>query len=246
MARPKKCRKVCSLPRINAFVPKGCDASQKDEVILTVEEYEAIRLIDHQGFTQEECAKYMNIARTTVQQIYFDARKIISTSIVEGRILRIGGGHYRLCEGDGDVYGCEKCRRHHVDGVERGKGEISIMKIAIPVDEKTMETGVCPSFGRAPYFMIYDTDKNDATFIENTAANASGGAGIKAAQFVVDQKPQALLTPRCGQNAGQVITAANIKMYKTIAGTAIENVKFFEKGELAAMTEFHEGFHGKQ
>lgn len=120
------------------------------------------------------------------------------------------------------------------------------MKIAIPVDENTMETGVCPSFGRAPYFMIYDTDKSDAAFIVNTAATASGGAGIKAAQFVVDEKPEVLLTPRCGQNAAEVITAAGIKMYKTVAGTAKENVAFYEKGELVAMTEFHEGFHGKQ
>ena len=120
------------------------------------------------------------------------------------------------------------------------------MRIAIPVDENTIETGVCPSLGRAPYFMIYDTDKGVATFSVNTAASASGGAGIKAGQFVVDQKAQVLLTPRCGQNAAEVITAAEIKMYKTIKGTAKENVAFFEKGELAAITEFHEGFHGRQ
>lgn len=123
MARPKKCRKVCSLPRINVFIPKGFDDSQKEEVVMTVEEFEAIRLIDHQGFTQEECAKYMNIARTTVQQIYYDARKIIATSLVEGRVLRIGGGHYRLCEGNPQACGCERCRRHHVDEVEEKEGE---------------------------------------------------------------------------------------------------------------------------
>jgi len=120
------------------------------------------------------------------------------------------------------------------------------MKIAIPVDENTMETGVCPSFGRAPYFMIYDTEKKDTAFLLNSAADASGGAGIKAAQFVLDQKAEVVLTPRCGQNSAEVLQAANIKMYKTIKGTAKENVEFFEKGELAVVNEFHEGFHGRQ
>ncbi|NCB42120.1 MAG: dinitrogenase iron-molybdenum cofactor biosynthesis protein [Clostridia bacterium] len=120
------------------------------------------------------------------------------------------------------------------------------MKIAIPVDENNMETVVCPSFGRAPYFMIYDTDQSEATFILNTAANASGGAGIKAAQTVVDQKADVVLTVRCGQNSAEVINSANIKMYKTVSGTAVENIAFLEKGELLAITEFHPGFHGKQ
>ncbi|NCB42119.1 MAG: DUF134 domain-containing protein [Clostridia bacterium] len=123
MARPIKCRKVCSLPQINAFVPKGCRAGQKEEVVMTVEEFEAVRLIDHEGFTQEECAKYMSIARTTVQQIYFDARKKIAVSIVEGRILRIGGGNYSLCEGDSIVCGCGNCRRHHFNETQNAEGE---------------------------------------------------------------------------------------------------------------------------
>lgn len=120
------------------------------------------------------------------------------------------------------------------------------MKIVIPVDNNKPDTGVCPSFGRAPYFMVYDTDKKDTVFISNGAANASGGAGTKAAQLVADQKAEVVLTVRCGQNAAEVMKAANIKMYKTVSGTAKENVEFFEKGELAAITEFHPGFHGKQ
>ena len=120
------------------------------------------------------------------------------------------------------------------------------MRIVLPVDENNSNTGVCPSFGRAPYFMVYDTDKKETTFISNTAANASGGAGTKAAQAIVDQKADVLLTVRCGQNAAEVLTAANIKMYKTVNGTAKENIVLFEKGELVVITEFHPGFHGKQ
>ena len=91
------------------------------------------------------------------------------------------------------------------------------MKIAIPVDEKTMETTVCPSFGRSPFFLIYDTESKNAAFVDNSAAASQGGAGIKAAQAIVDNQVSALLTPRCGENAAQVIQAANIKIYKTAA-----------------------------
>ena len=65
MPRPKKCRKVCHLPHISEFRPRGSRSSEY--IALTVDEYETIRLIDKEGFSQEECGAYMRIARTTVQ-----------------------------------------------------------------------------------------------------------------------------------------------------------------------------------
>jgi predicted DNA-binding protein (UPF0251 family) len=79
---------------------------------MTVDEYETIRLIDLEGFTQEECAKHMNIARTTVQGMYNDARKKLAESLVNGKLLRIEGGEYRLCDGFGKSCGDGGCRRH--------------------------------------------------------------------------------------------------------------------------------------
>lgn len=112
MPRPKKCRKVCCMPTSTEFAPVGADLRSADAVVMTVEEYEAIRLIDHEGFTQEECAGYMRIARTTVQLIYNAARKKLSVSLVEGKPLNISGGDYRLCDGDEPYCGCGGCRRH--------------------------------------------------------------------------------------------------------------------------------------
>ena len=74
MPRPRKCRKICQLPQTREFFPAG-DSSCETAVILTVDEYEAIRLIDKHGFSQEECSTYMQVARTTVQMIYNSARK---------------------------------------------------------------------------------------------------------------------------------------------------------------------------
>lgn len=79
---------------------------------MTVDEYEAIRLIDLSGLTQEECAGQMNISRTTVQGIYDEARKKLAESLVNGKILMIGGGEYQLCDGRGRGCGGHECRRH--------------------------------------------------------------------------------------------------------------------------------------
>ncbi|HZK39349.1 MAG TPA: NifB/NifX family molybdenum-iron cluster-binding protein [Clostridia bacterium] len=117
------------------------------------------------------------------------------------------------------------------------------MKIAIPVDENNAKTGVCISFGRAPFFLVYDSETKDTAFIENTAAQAPGGAGIKAAQMIVDSKAEVLLTPRCGENAADVIKAGGIKMFKTIDGSAMDNVHAYIDGKLSSLDDIHPGFH---
>lgn len=112
MARPRKCRRVCCLPKYNEFIPAQAEENHNDVIVLTVDEYEAVRLIDYENFSQEECSEYMKVARTTVQQIYTSARKKISRMIVEGSILRIKGGDYKICDGTGEGCGCGGCCRH--------------------------------------------------------------------------------------------------------------------------------------
>lgn len=119
------------------------------------------------------------------------------------------------------------------------------MRIAIPVDDKSMETTVCISFGRAPYFLIYDTETKERLFVDNSAATSQGGAGIKAAQNIVDNNVSALLTPRCGENAAEVINAAGIKIYKTINDSIPDNIEAFNEGKLTLLEEIHPGFHGQ-
>jgi predicted DNA-binding protein (UPF0251 family) len=113
MARPMKWRKVCSLPESNRFGPLDSPGDIKNHITMTVDEYETIRLIDLEGFTQEECAKQMNVARSTVQGIYIGARKKLAESLVFGKVLFIEGGEYRLCEelGNGCGRGCHRHRR---------------------------------------------------------------------------------------------------------------------------------------
>jgi len=99
MSRPRKRRRICAMPTYLSFRPLHCQENN-GEVILLVDEYEVMRLIDHERLTQEECASIMGIARTSVQKMYDDVRYKISQFLVEGKFLKIEGGDFYLCNDD--------------------------------------------------------------------------------------------------------------------------------------------------
>ena len=103
---------MCCLPENNRFGPLNPLINQETYITMTIDEYETIRLIDLEGFIQEECAEQMKIARTTVQRIYYDARKKLAESLVNGKVLLIEGGDYKLCDGAKESCGSGNCRRH--------------------------------------------------------------------------------------------------------------------------------------
>ena len=115
MARPVKIRRLCEYPRVLGFQPIG---DSGESVSLTFDEYEACRLIDKLQFSQEECAKQMNIARSTVAAIYKSAREKIADAIFYGKTLLFHGGDVELCKyrstccgrcGQRDCAACGKC-----------------------------------------------------------------------------------------------------------------------------------------
>lgn len=120
MARPVKGRHVCCLPRNKRFGPLIQRGGMNAGETMTVDEFEAIRLIDYMNFTQEECARQMKVARTTVQGIYGQARRKLARSLVDGVPLIISGGSYELCGGRDDSGACRRgaCPRHR-----QGRGE---------------------------------------------------------------------------------------------------------------------------
>lgn len=143
MARPRKWRKVCCLPDCNRFGPLDAPADAVHVINMTVDEYETIRLIDLAGFTQEKCAKQMNISRTTVQGMYDEARKKIAESLVNGAVLRIEGGEYRLCDGSGKGCGGGGCRRHRcgMDVAQEPEDKTSFNAIRTEDSDENSNTG---------------------------------------------------------------------------------------------------------
>ena len=84
------------------------------------------------------------------------------------------------------------------------------------------------------------------TIVENPAASAQGGAGVQAAQFLVDNGVNALITVRCGENAAEVFHAAEMKIYKSVHKAAADDLAALEEGKLEELTQFHGGYHGIQ
>lgn len=111
MSRPCKRRRICAEPECISFAPADKEGVQRERVNMTLDEYEAIRLIDLLGYTQEECALQMNVSRTTAQAIYSSARKKSAECLVMGKELIIDGGDYVICDKNNEGCKSKKCCR---------------------------------------------------------------------------------------------------------------------------------------
>lgn len=122
MSRPSKKRRICSEPSYSSFAPKESSKQYYESVIMTVDEYQTILLIDYQNITQEQCAIKMDVARTTVQAIYSSARAKIAECLVKGKELHIEGGNYFLCNRVDKCYDCNSSKYSNKNiNVEKGK-----------------------------------------------------------------------------------------------------------------------------
>jgi predicted Fe-Mo cluster-binding NifX family protein len=107
------------------------------------------------------------------------------------------------------------------------------MKVAVTATGPGLNDEVDPRFGRAPYFLIVETDDMSFEAVENRAAGASGGAGIQAAQTVAGAGAKAVLTGNCGPNAHRTLQAAGIAVVVGVAGTVRGAVQRYLRGEYA-------------
>ena len=111
MPRPKECRKVGCMPDKNYFKPRGIPASLLDEVVLTLDEFEAIRLADFNGLYQEDGAKKMNISRQTFGRIIESAHRKIADVLINGKALKIEGGEVSI--DDMRKIRCPRCNKEY-------------------------------------------------------------------------------------------------------------------------------------
>jgi uncharacterized protein len=96
MPRPRLCRRVMNEPGFTYFKPAGVRLRELDESVLSVDEYEALRLKDLEGLEQEEAAKKMSISQPTFHRLLLSARKKITDAIVNGKAIKIQGGNYKM------------------------------------------------------------------------------------------------------------------------------------------------------
>ena len=96
MARPRNCRRVGFMPESNYFKPRDIPLSMLEEVILNVDEFEALRLADLESLYQERAAEKMNVSRQTFGRIIDSAHEKVAEALVKGKALKIEGGEFEM------------------------------------------------------------------------------------------------------------------------------------------------------
>ena len=122
MPRPRHCRRVAQLPQANYYKPRGIPLALLEEVVLTVDELEAIRLTDLEGLYQAEAAEKMSISRQTLGRILDSAHKKIATALVHGKALLIEGGPIQIIPDPSERVGPHGVRPGPI-GPKRGRGK---------------------------------------------------------------------------------------------------------------------------
>lgn len=214
MPRPKRCRRICGFPEYWSFVPEDLpeNGAAPETILMTLDEYETIRLIDHQGMNQEECAAAMGVSRATVAGIYDSARRKLAEALVNGRRLRITGGSYRMDSFPG------------LEELE-GKDENS-MRIAVTYDQGE----IWQHFGRTEAFKLYDIENGE---IKNTQVIGTGGTGHGAlAGFLKAADVDLLICGGIGMGARIALEEAGVDLLPGASGNADEAVLAFIGGTL--------------
>lgn len=238
MARPIRCRRICFEPEYDSFAP--CSTGSMGRVFLTVDEFEAVRLIDYEKRTHEQCARQMGISRTTVTEMYERARTKIADSLVNGKMLCISGGNYALC--DGSAWRCcgKKCDRAKVaDGTAMERKDDRNMKVAV-----TYENGnVFPHFGHTEWFKVYEIKEGKVagTQVVNTDGSGHGALAGMLKALEVDT----LICGGIGAGAQTALAEAGIRLYGGVSGSADEAVEALLAGKIVFDPDVHCDHHGE-
>jgi predicted DNA-binding protein (UPF0251 family) len=119
MVRPQKDRRVAFNPAISYFKPRGIPMLQLEEVRLTVDELEAIRLSDLLGMSHEEAGHCMRVSRATFGRIIQNGRRAIADALINAKAINVEGGNYRIVN-QNRIFKCKSC--NHMWEEEKGTG----------------------------------------------------------------------------------------------------------------------------
>ncbi len=191
---------------------------------MTVDEYEVVRLLDHEGFNQEECGSRMNVSRTTVTAIYESARKKMADMLVNGKRLLIVGGNYHFPPAD-------------IPQTVKIKGD-HVMRIAV-----TYENGeVFQHFGHTEHFKLYDVE--NGRIVKEQVVDTSGSGHGLLAGFLQTAKVDVLICGGIGMGAQMALSEAGIKLYAGVHGSADAAAKALAEGKLEYDPEARCDHHG--
>ncbi len=230
MSRPQRCRRVCAEPRFSKFAAHGSGSSET--ICLSTDEYEVLRLVDYERKTHEECAKQMDISRTTVTEIYDSARQKIANFLVNGYKLEISGGNYRICDGTASRCCEQHCYRNNEMAALRSAEAVKIEKpqgrrrIAVAY-ERGM---VFPHFGHTERFRVCEVE--DGKIVSKTLVDTSGSAHGTLPDILRKLKIDTLICGGIGAVAVKSLQSSAIQVISGISGDADKAVADFINGKL--------------
>lgn len=247
MVRPRKCRRVGAAPDVTYFKPRGVPLSELNEVHLSVDGYEALRLADLQGLKHEDAAAQMQVSRQTFGRVLSQARQTVADALVSGFALRIRGGDYALSHEMDAQASASETGQENIDALlasrRKSSGpqdtefyvkEIKMEKIAITSEGPNLDDAVDPRFGRAAGFIVVDPQTLEFEYIDNGASQTMAqGAGIQAAENVVRAGANVLLTGYVGPKAFLALEAGKIKVAQNLENMTVRQaVECYNKGEV--------------
>lgn len=226
MPRKQRCRCIGGYPDHWEFSPE--ESSDKEPVVMGLDEFETIRLLDREGLTQEQCAERMGVARTTVTAIYESSRRKVAEALVDGRRLLIRGGNYQLND-----QGSENI-------MQKGSDR---MRIAV-----TYENGeIFQHFGHTEQFKLYDVEAGKIVADQNVPTNGSGHGAL--AGFLKAAQVDALICGGIGMGAQNALAEAGIRLYGGVTGSADAAALALAEGRLEydpdAKCDHHGHHHGE-
>lgn len=243
MPRPCRSRRVCEEPRFCRFFPES--RSQLPPVTLFVDEYEVIRLVDLEKVSHEECARQMQISRTTVTEIYEKARYKIADAIVNGRELVIAGGNYQICHGTFRQNCRGRCCSQHPTASlavsQKLHGELK-MKIAVPIKNDQ----IYQHFGMAAQFKVYTVENNQIASTEIIQSQGRGHGMMLG--LLTENGIGCVICGGIGEGAVSAINQTSIELVAGVTGSADDAVAQLLAGELqgdlqAACDKSQHGHH---
>ncbi len=231
MPRPIKCRMIDAKPGVRLFKPQGIPARQLEEVYLTMEGYEALRLADKEGLRQDEAAERMQVSRQTFGRILSGARKAVAEAIVDGLVLRIEGGEFQVATGNPGPGGGDALRFL----ATAPQGDPSKMKkIAVSSEGPDLDSEVDPRFGRAAGFVVIDPDTMEFEYVDNGASQAMAqGAGIQTAELMTRHGVGVVLSGYVGPKAFQALAAVGIRIGQNLENMTVRQaLDKFKQGQV--------------
>ncbi len=190
------------MPSVTLFQPVGfCSHQEQADVVLSLDEFEALRLADYEGLYQEAAALRMGISRQTFGRIVENARQKVADALINGKVLRVEGGNTVI-----------------------QNQEDPITRVAIPTDRNG---NIFPHFGHCAVITVFTVEKGHITAEEQISSMSHGGCKSGLANELAKNKVSLLLAHNIGEGAVRLMASFGIQVVRGVSGharTALESL----------------------